>query len=47
MIVPRAGAVASRLLVESGTLPDSRHILASLETLPPMVAAELIEGPAL
>jgi uroporphyrin-III C-methyltransferase len=34
-------------LVESGTRPDSRHILATLATLPAIVETTAIEGPAL
>jgi len=34
-------------LVENGTLPDSRRLQGTLATLPPLVAAAPIEGPAL
>ncbi len=34
-------------LVESGTRPESRHLLATLATLPGIVETTAIEGPAL
>jgi uroporphyrin-III C-methyltransferase len=49
-----AGLVAGGLppdlpacLVENGTRPDSRHILATLATLPALVETTAIDGPAL